>query len=104
MIKKSMISIGLTIYTKDKAVGMAAADTTSVKEATVITAIIAVATVATATITWATVAMATMAATTITAAQTREATVKEVKEDTKASDKRNTMSVINQDTGPTSIS
>jgi hypothetical protein len=47
--------------------------------------------------------MATMAATTITAAQTREAIVKEVKEDTKASDKRNTMSVTNQDAGLTSI-
>jgi hypothetical protein len=39
--------------------------------------------------------MATIAATTITAAQTREATVKKVKEDTKASDKRNAMSVTN---------
>jgi hypothetical protein len=103
MMKKSMISIRLTVHTEDEAVGMAAADTTSVEEATVVTATIAVATVATATITWATVAMATMAATTITAAQTGEATVEKVEEDTKASDKRNAMSATNQDAGPTSI-
>jgi hypothetical protein len=51
IIKKSIISIRLTVHTKDKVVGMAAADITSVKEATVVTATIAVATVATATIT-----------------------------------------------------
>jgi hypothetical protein len=39
--------------------------------------------------------MATMAATIITAAQTREATVEKVEKDTKASDKRNAMSVTN---------
>jgi hypothetical protein len=44
-----MISIGLTVYTKDKAVGMAADDTTSVEEATMAMATIAVATVAIAT-------------------------------------------------------
>jgi hypothetical protein len=65
IIKRSIISIKLTIYTKDKAVGIAAADTTSVKEATVVIAIIAVATVVTATIAWATVAIATIAAITI---------------------------------------
>jgi hypothetical protein len=50
-IKRSTISIGLTVHTEDKAVGMAADDTTSVEEATM----------ATATMTVATVAMATMA-------------------------------------------
>jgi hypothetical protein len=45
-----MISIGLTVHTKNKAVGMAADDTTSVKEAIMATAIIAVATVTMATI------------------------------------------------------
>jgi hypothetical protein len=50
MIKKYTISIRLTVYTKDKAVGMAAADTTSVEEATIAIATIAVATAATATI------------------------------------------------------
>jgi hypothetical protein len=84
-----MISIRLTVYTKDKAVGMAADDTTSVKEATITMATIA----------WATVAMATMAAITITVAQTREAyrkaTVKEVEENIKASDKRNATSITN---------
>jgi hypothetical protein len=39
--------------------------------------------------------MATITAITITAAQTREATVEEVKENTKASDKRNAMFVTN---------
>jgi hypothetical protein len=39
--------------------------------------------------------MATMAAITITAAQTREATVKEVKEDIKAFNKRNAMFATN---------
>jgi hypothetical protein len=47
--------------------------------------------------------MAIMAATTITAAQTGEATVKEVEEDTKAFNKRNTMSATNQDAGLTNI-
>jgi hypothetical protein len=51
--------------------------------------------------------MATMAATAINVAQTREAcreaTVKEVEKDTKASDKRNAMSATNQDASPTSI-
>jgi hypothetical protein len=51
IIKKFIISIGLTVHTKDKAVGIAAADTTSVEEAIVVTATIAVATVVTATIT-----------------------------------------------------
>jgi hypothetical protein len=51
IIKKSIISIKLTVYTEDEAVGMAAANTTSVKEAIMITATIAVAIVATATIT-----------------------------------------------------
>jgi hypothetical protein len=51
MMKKSMISIRLTVHTEDETVGMAAADTTSVEEATVVTATIAVATVATAIIT-----------------------------------------------------
>jgi hypothetical protein len=45
-----MISIRLTIYTEDKAVGMAAADITSVEEATLAMAIITVAIVVTATI------------------------------------------------------
>jgi hypothetical protein len=44
-IKRSTISIGLTIYTKDEAVGMAADDTASVKEATMAMATMAVATV-----------------------------------------------------------
>jgi hypothetical protein len=50
IIKRSIISIGLTVHTEDEAVSMAAADTTSVKEATIAMATIAVATVATATI------------------------------------------------------
>jgi hypothetical protein len=50
IIKKYTISIKLTVYTEDKAVGMAAADTTSVEEATIAIATIAVATAATATI------------------------------------------------------
>jgi hypothetical protein len=45
-IKRSTISIGLTVHTEDKAVGMAADDTTSVKEATMAMAIITVAIVA----------------------------------------------------------
>jgi hypothetical protein len=101
-----MISIKLTAHTEDKAVGMAADDITSVKEATIamaITAIatvaMAIATVAIATMAWATVAMAIMAATIITVAQTREAyreaTVEEVKENIKAFDKRNATSVTN---------
>jgi hypothetical protein len=107
MMKRSTISIGLTVHTEDEAVGMAAADTTSVEEAIIAMATIAVATVATATMAWATVAMATIAAITITVAQTREAygeaTVKEVEEDTKASDKRNAMSATNQDASLTSM-
>jgi hypothetical protein len=51
--------------------------------------------------------MATIAATAINVAQTREAyreaTVEEVKEDIKASDKRNATSATNQDAGPTSM-
>jgi hypothetical protein len=96
-MKRFMISIGLTAHTEDKAVGMAADDTTSVKEA-----ILAMAITATAT-----VAMATMAATTITVAQTRKAygetTVEEVEEDITAFDRRDATSVTNQDAGPTSI-
>ena len=87
--------------------GMAADDTTSVKEATMAIATIAVATVAIATIVWATVAMATMAAIIITVAQSREAygeaIVEEAEEDTKAFNKRNATSATNQDAGPTSI-
>jgi uncharacterized protein YqgV (UPF0045/DUF77 family) len=97
IIKRFIISIGLTAYTEDEAVGMAADNTTSVEEATMAMAITAM----------ATVAMATMAAITITVAQTkeayREATVKEVEKDIKAFDRRNAMSATNQDTSPTSI-
>jgi hypothetical protein len=50
MIKTSIISIELTVYTEDKAVGMATDDTTSVEEATIAMATIAVVTVAIATI------------------------------------------------------
>jgi hypothetical protein len=104
IIKRFIISIGLTAYTEDEAVGMAADNTTSVEEATMAMAITAMATVA---IAMATVAMATMAAITITVAQTkeayREATVKEVEKDIKAFDRRNAMSATNQDTSPTSI-
>jgi hypothetical protein len=49
-IKMSTISIGLTVYTEDEAVSMAADDTTSVEEATIAMATISVATVAIATI------------------------------------------------------
>jgi hypothetical protein len=87
-IKRSIISIELTVHTKDEAVGMAADDTTSVKEATMAMATMAV----------ATVAMATIAATTI-----EEATMKKAEEDTKAFNKRNATSATNQDTGLTSI-
>jgi hypothetical protein len=107
LIKRSMISTGLTAHTEDEAVGMAADDTTSVEEATIAIAIIAVATVVTAITAWATVAMATIAATAINVAQTREAygeaTVEEVKEDIKASNKRNATSATNPDAGPTSM-
>jgi hypothetical protein len=107
MIKRSTISIGLTVHTEDEAVGIAAPDTTSVEEATIAMATIAVAIVATATMAWATVAMATMAATIITVAQTREAykeaTVEEAEKDTKAFNKRNATSATNRDAGPTSI-
>jgi fatty acid desaturase len=106
-MRTSTISIGLTVHTEDKAVGMAADDTTSVEEATIAMAIMAVATVAIATMAWATVAMATMVAIIITVAQTREAygkaTVEEVEEDTKAFNRRNVTSATNQDAGPTSI-
>jgi hypothetical protein len=51
LIKRSIISTGLTAHTEDEAVGMAADDTTSVEEATIAIATIAVATVTTATIT-----------------------------------------------------
>jgi hypothetical protein len=47
--------------------------------------------------------MTTIAAITITAAQTKEATVKKVKEDIKASNKRNATSATNQDASLTSI-
>jgi hypothetical protein len=40
MIKRFIISIKLTVYTEDKAVGIAAADITSVEEATVVIATI----------------------------------------------------------------
>jgi fatty acid desaturase len=107
-MKRSTISIGLTVHTEDKAVGMAADDTTSVEEATIAIATIAVATVAIATIVWATVAMATIAAIIITVAQTkkayREATVKKAEKDTKAFNKRNAMSATNLDAGLTSMS
>jgi hypothetical protein len=49
IIKTFIISIGLTIYTEDEAVGIAADDTTSVKEAIIAMATMAVATVAIAT-------------------------------------------------------
>jgi hypothetical protein len=53
------------------------------------------------------VVIATMAAITITVTQTREAyreaTVKEVKKDIKAFDRRNATSATNQDTSLTSI-
>jgi hypothetical protein len=120
-MKRFTISTRLTAHTEDKAVGMAADDTTSVEEATIAMAItamatvaiamatvaMAMATVAIATMAWATVAMAIMAATIITVAQTREAyreaTVEEVEEDTKAFNRRNAMSATNQDAGLTSI-
>jgi hypothetical protein len=50
ILKRFIISIELTAYTEDKAVGIAADDTTSVEEATMATATIAAATVAMATI------------------------------------------------------
>jgi hypothetical protein len=87
-IKRFTISIRLTVHTEDKAVSMAADDTTSVKEATIAMATMAV----------ATVAMTTIAATTI-----GEATVKEAEKDTKAFNRRNAMSATNQDAGSTSI-
>ena len=106
-IKTFTINIGLTVHTEDKAVGMAADDTTSVEEATIAMATMAVVTVAIATIAWATVAMATIAAIIITVAQTREAyeeaIVEEAKEDTKAFNRRNATYTTNQDAGPTSI-
>jgi hypothetical protein len=96
-IKRSTISIELTVHTKDETVGMAADDTTSVEEATIAMATIAVATVAMATMAWATMAMATMAATTI-----REATKEEAKKDTKAFNRRNATYATNQDASPIS--
>jgi hypothetical protein len=57
VIKRFTISIRLTTHTEDEAVGMAADDTTSVKEAIMAIAITAMAIVAMA---MATVAMATM--------------------------------------------
>jgi hypothetical protein len=69
LIKKSIISIGLTVYTKDEAVGMTADNTISVEEASTV----AMATMKMAIIAMATVAMTTMAAITTTVAQTREA-------------------------------
>jgi hypothetical protein len=57
-MKRFTISIGLTAYTEDEAVGMAADDTTSVEEATMAMAITAMATVAMA---MATGAIATIA-------------------------------------------
>jgi hypothetical protein len=58
IIKRFTISIKLTTHTEDKAVGMAADDTTSVEEATIAIAITAMATVAMA---MATVAIAIIA-------------------------------------------
>jgi hypothetical protein len=49
IIKRSIISIRLTVHTENEAVGMAADDTTNVKEATMAMATMAVATVAMAT-------------------------------------------------------
>jgi hypothetical protein len=97
-MKRSTISIGLTVHTEDEAVGMAADDTTRVEEATIAIATMAVTTVAMATMAWATVAIATMAATTI-----GEATREEAKEDTKAFNRRNATYATNQDAGLTSI-
>jgi hypothetical protein len=77
-IKRSTISIRLTVYTEDKAVSMAADDTASVKKATI--------------------AMATIAAITI-----GEATREEAEKDTKAFNKKNTTYTTNQDAGLTSI-
>jgi hypothetical protein len=50
------------------------------------------------------VAIATIAAITIIAAQTREATVKKVKKDIKAFDKRNATSATNLDASLTNMS
>jgi hypothetical protein len=58
IIKRFIISIRLTVYTEDKAVGMAADNTTSVKKATMAIAITAIAIVA---IIMTTVAIATIA-------------------------------------------
>jgi hypothetical protein len=51
IIKRFIISIKLTVYIKNKAVGIAAANITSVEEATITIATIIVAIIATATIT-----------------------------------------------------
>jgi hypothetical protein len=79
LIKRSTISIKLTVHIEDKAVGMAADDTISMKEAII--------------------AMATIAAITTTVAQTREAykeaTVEEVNKGIKAFNRRNAMFVTN---------
>jgi hypothetical protein len=87
IIKRFTISIGLTAHTENEAVGIAADDTTSAKEATMAMAITAIATVAIAV---ATVAMATIAAITI-----REATVEEAEKDTKAFNRRNATYITN---------
>jgi hypothetical protein len=79
MIKRFIISIGLTVYTEDKAVAMAADDITSVEEAIM--------------------AMATIAAIIITVAQTKEAykeaTMKKVEKGIKAFNKKNATAVTN---------
>jgi hypothetical protein len=96
IIKRFIISIRLTAHTEDKAVGIAADDTTSVEEAAIAIAITAIATVA---IAMATVAIATITATTINMAQTRKAygkaTVEKVEKDIKAFNKRNAMFITN---------
>jgi hypothetical protein len=78
-----------TVYTKDKAVGIAADDTISVEEAfTIGMAIIAI----------ATIAIATIAAITTTVTQTREAFKKaivKVEENIKVFNRRNTMFITN---------
>jgi hypothetical protein len=106
ILKRFTISIRLTAYTKDEAVGMAADNITSVEEATMATTIIAAATVAMATMAWTTVVMTTIAAIAITVAQTGEAYKKatvQVKRDIKAFNRRNATSATNQDAGLTSI-
>jgi hypothetical protein len=89
-IKRSTISIKLTVYTKDKAIGIAADNITSVEEATIAIITIAVAIIAIATIAWATVAITTIAAITI-----KEAIKKEAEENIKAFNKRNAIYITN---------